>query len=77
VCLSRSCGRYENPDVALNTGMILREMLRHEVLAKALLYSDRLVGGRHSTTALRLRLKVDQRPLSRLLHQLLHVPRSH
>jgi calcium binding protein 39 len=32
---------YENPDVALNTGMILREMLRHEVLAKTLLYSDR------------------------------------
>jgi calcium binding protein 39 len=43
-CLSniRSCiPRYENPDVALNTGMILREMLRHEVLAKTLLYSDR------------------------------------
>ncbi|KAI8449835.1 calcium binding protein 39 [Phakopsora pachyrhizi] len=32
---------YENPDVALNTGMILKEMLRHEVLAKNLLYSDR------------------------------------
>ena len=32
---------YENPDVALNTGMILREMLRHEALAKILLYSDR------------------------------------
>lgn len=32
---------YENPDVALNTGMILREMLRHEQLAKILLYSDR------------------------------------
>lgn len=32
---------YENPDVALNTGMILKEMLRHEVLAKSLLYSDR------------------------------------
>lgn len=30
---------YENPDVALNTGMILREMLRHEPLAKILLYS--------------------------------------
>lgn len=27
--------------MALNTGMILREMLRHEVLAKTLLYSDR------------------------------------
>lgn len=37
MCLAR----YENPDVALNTGMILREMLRHEALAKILLYSDR------------------------------------
>lgn len=27
--------------MALNTGMILREMLRHEALAKILLYSDR------------------------------------
>ncbi|PWN30191.1 Mo25-like protein [Jaminaea rosea] len=32
---------YENADVALNTGMILREMLRHETLAKTLLYSDK------------------------------------
>ncbi|KAK0563484.1 Hym1p [Tilletia horrida] len=32
---------YENPDVALNTGMILREMLRHESLAQILLESDR------------------------------------
>ncbi|KAG0146293.1 hypothetical protein CROQUDRAFT_657617 [Cronartium quercuum f. sp. fusiforme G11] len=32
---------YENPDIALNTGMVLKEMLRHEVLAKSLLYSDR------------------------------------
>ncbi|KAH9822225.1 Mo25-like protein [Melampsora americana] len=32
---------YENPEIALNTGMILKEMLRHEVLAKSLLYSDR------------------------------------
>ena len=31
---------YENEDVALNTGMILREMLRHEPLAKILLHSD-------------------------------------
>ncbi|EIN04641.1 mo25 protein [Punctularia strigosozonata HHB-11173 SS5] len=31
---------YENEEVALNTGMILREMLRHEPLAKLLLYSD-------------------------------------
>lgn len=36
-------GRYENPEVALNTGMILREMLRHEPLARTLLYSDRSV----------------------------------
>lgn len=31
---------YGNADVALNTGMILREMLRHETLAKILLYSE-------------------------------------
>jgi hypothetical protein len=31
---------YENEDIALNTGMILREMLRHEPLCKILLYSD-------------------------------------
>ena len=31
---------YENEDVALNTGMILKEMLKHEPLAKTLLYSD-------------------------------------
>lgn len=35
--------RYENAEVALNTGMILREMLRHEPLARTLLYSDRYV----------------------------------
>jgi calcium binding protein 39 len=34
---------YDNPEVALNTGMILREMLRHESLAKILLYSDQCV----------------------------------
>ncbi|KAM0786937.1 hypothetical protein ACM66B_002358 [Microbotryomycetes sp. NB124-2] len=33
---------YENAEVALNTGMILREMLRHEPLARILLWSDRL-----------------------------------
>ncbi|GAA5868393.1 hypothetical protein JCM8547_002178 [Rhodosporidiobolus lusitaniae] len=32
---------YENADVALNTGMILRAMLRHEPLARILLYSDK------------------------------------
>lgn len=31
---------YDNEEVALNTGMILKEMLRHEPLAKLLLYSD-------------------------------------
>ena len=31
---------YENEDVGLNTGMILKEMLKHEQLAKVLLYSD-------------------------------------
>jgi calcium binding protein 39 len=35
--------RYENADVALNTGMILRAMLRHEPLARILLYSDKCV----------------------------------
>lgn len=35
--------RYENAEVALNTGMILREMLRHEPLARTLLYSDKCV----------------------------------
>lgn len=31
--------RYDNPDVALNTGQILHELLRHETLAKLLLNS--------------------------------------
>ena len=31
---------YGNDEVALNTGMILREMLRHEQLAKILLHSE-------------------------------------
>ena len=31
---------YENEEVALNTGMILKEMLRHEQLCKILLYSN-------------------------------------
>jgi calcium binding protein 39 len=34
---------YENEDIALNTGMILREMLRHEPLCKILLYSEQCV----------------------------------
>lgn len=35
--------RYENEDVALNTGMILKEMLRYEPLAKILLHSEEYV----------------------------------
>lgn len=31
---------YENEEVALNTGMILKEILKHEQLCKILLYSD-------------------------------------
>ncbi|KAJ9119355.1 hypothetical protein QFC24_005826 [Naganishia onofrii] len=31
---------YESEEVALNTGQILKEMLRHEALARILLYSD-------------------------------------
>lgn len=31
---------YDNEEIALNTGMILKEMLRHEQLAKILLYSE-------------------------------------
>ncbi|KAL1924992.1 uncharacterized protein VTP21DRAFT_4646 [Calcarisporiella thermophila] len=31
---------YENQEIALNCGMMLRECLRHEALAKALLFSD-------------------------------------
>lgn len=33
---------YENPEVALNCGAILRECIRHEPLARALLYSKEL-----------------------------------
>lgn len=31
---------YNDEDVSLNTGMILREMLRHEALVKLLLYDE-------------------------------------
>jgi len=31
---------YEDEEIALNTGMILRDMLKHEPLAKILLYSE-------------------------------------
>ena len=34
---------YENEDIALNTGMVLREMLRYEPLCKILLHSEQSV----------------------------------
>lgn len=34
---------YEDAEIALNTGMILHEMLQHEALAKILLYSEECV----------------------------------
>ena len=33
---------YENPEIALNCGSILRECIRHEPLARTLLYSPEL-----------------------------------
>lgn len=38
---------YENEEVALNTGMILKEMLRYEQLAKILLHSEQYVPNIH------------------------------
>lgn len=35
---------YLNPDIALNTGTMLRECVRHEPLAKIVLHSDELFG---------------------------------
>lgn len=32
--------RYENPEIALNCGMMLRECVRHEALCKIVLYSE-------------------------------------
>ncbi len=32
--------RYENPEIALNCGMMLRECVRHESLCKIILYSE-------------------------------------
>lgn len=34
---------YEDADIALNTGMILHEIVQHEALAKILLYTDEYV----------------------------------
>lgn len=36
---------YGDADIALNTGMMLHELLQHEALAKILLYSDECVHG--------------------------------
>lgn len=41
---------YSDAEVALNTGMILKEMLRYEPLAKILLYSDQYVRWRGAHT---------------------------
>ncbi|KAF7792668.1 hypothetical protein EIP86_003765 [Pleurotus ostreatoroseus] len=38
---------YENEDIALNTGLVLREMLRHEPLAKILLHSEQFYSYPH------------------------------
>jgi len=38
---------YETEEVALNTGMILRDMLRHEPLCRVLLYSDQFYSFPH------------------------------
>lgn len=43
ICLMRfECVwcRYENPEIALNCGMMLRECVRHEPLCKIVLYSE-------------------------------------
>lgn len=34
------CVRYENSEIALNCGMMLRECVRHEPLCKIILYSE-------------------------------------
>ena len=34
--------RYENPEIALNCGAMLRECIRHETLARIILYSPDL-----------------------------------
>lgn len=49
VCVSDCCAsgtddnlfcRYESPEIALNCGIMLRECIRHEPLAKITLYSE-------------------------------------
>ena len=39
-CYVYSCCRYENPEIALNCGTMLRECVRHEPLAKIILQSE-------------------------------------
>ncbi len=43
--IADTISRYVNAEVALNTGVILREILRYEPLARILLYSDQSVPG--------------------------------
>lgn len=38
-CLFSFC-RYESPEIALNCGIMLRECIRHEPLAKIILWSE-------------------------------------
>ena len=38
--MSVVCCRYENSEIALNCGMMLRECVRHEPLCKIILYSE-------------------------------------
>lgn len=40
MCATELTCRYQDADVALNTGNILKEMLKYEPLARILLYSD-------------------------------------
>ncbi len=44
--------RYTNEEIALTCGAILKETLRHESLARVLLYSDESVGLRSQTACL-------------------------
>jgi hypothetical protein len=55
---SAADSRYADPEVALNTGMILKEMLRYEALAKILLYSDECVHAETELTQILLVPKV-------------------
>ncbi|GAB1522771.1 Hym1p [Rhizoctonia solani] len=39
--------RYENEEIALSTGLILKEMIKHEPIARILLYSDQFYSFPH------------------------------